>query len=85
MSDKPDLKVVPIGLPGLQNVPKMLRLLADAIEEGKYGSWTQVTVVLNSKDELCVFGYGLDTASDACMLLGAGLARMHRPLLEKAT
>lgn len=73
---KPDLKVVSLNLPGLQNVSACLRQLATAIDAGDYGAWQEVCVVLNSpttNKKVLVFGWGLSHPSDACFLLNKAL------------
>lgn len=83
MTDKPDLKVVDIGRPGLQNVPAMLRNLAKDIEDGKYGDWQEVAFVMNYSDGFSVYGWGLPEAPRAAMLLQAGVARFSEQLIRK--
>lgn len=83
MSDKPDLKIVDIGYTGLQNVPAMMRKLADAIDNGDWGDWTEVVLVLNSEKGFEIFGWGVPTAADASLMLAAGLARFTQPFVGR--
>lgn len=83
MTDKPDLRIVKLDLPGLQNVPAMLRKLADDIEQGTYGSWQEAALCLNAEAGFYVFGWGIGTPADACMLCAAGVQRFTDKLARR--
>jgi len=61
----------------------MLRRLADAIEEGKYGGVHEAAVVLGTDqvDRIEVFGFGRADGTVAHYLLGCGMAQLQRPRL----
>ncbi|WP_152239516.1 hypothetical protein [Xanthomonas sp. LMG 12461] len=65
----------------LQNIPEMLRRLADSIEDGVYGDVVEAAVVLGAED-LEVFGFGQADGPVTHYLLGCGMAKLQRPRLE---
>lgn len=83
MTDKPDLKIINFPYKGLQNVSEMMRALAQAIDDGEYGKWQQCVLVMNAETEFTVFGWGLDSASDACMICAAGVERFTQTLTRR--
>ena len=83
MTDKPDLKVVKLDQPGLQNVAAMMRRVADDIDNGDYSSWQEAVLILNYGDGFSVFGWGIDHPSTACLLCAAGVQRFTDKLVDK--
>lgn len=65
----------------LQDVPAMLRKLADAIEAGDHGE-VREAVVVASGDALAVFGFGQVDGTQAHYLLGCAMARLQEPRLR---
>jgi hypothetical protein len=66
----------------LQNIPLMLRRLADDIETGEYGKVVECAVVTNS-GKIEVFGYGSADGTTTHYLLGCGMARLQKPALDE--
>lgn len=67
-----------LPIPGLQDIPKMLRNLADDIAAGKYGEVSEAAVVLGS-DKLDVFGFGAADATVAHYLLACAQRKLEAP------
>lgn len=67
----------------LQDIPEMLRRLADAMEGGKYGGVPEAVVVLGTEqaDRIEVFGFGRADSTVTHYLLGCGMAKLQRPRL----
>lgn len=61
----------------LQDVPMMLRRLADAIDAGAHGDVDAAVVVIRG-DDIEVFGYGRADADGAHRLLGSGQRRLEQ-------
>jgi len=66
----------------LQDIPAMLRRMADDIESGQYGGVIEAAVVL-SGDELNVFGLGRADGTVTHYLLGCGMAKLQYPRLRR--
>ena len=64
----------------LQDIPAMLRGLADQIERGDYGGVVEAAVV-TSGDDLNVFGFGGADGTVAHYLLCCGARRLEEPRL----
>ena len=77
------MNVVPLPSRDLQNIPAMLRKLADAIEAGEHGTPTECAVVLNAQP-LAVFGFGLADGTVVHYLLACAQRRMEAPMLGGA-
>lgn len=59
MSNSPDLKVVPIGIRNLKDVPQNLRQLADALESGEFsGFGTAIVILCGDSGTPYIYGYG---------------------------
>ncbi len=64
----------------LQDIPAMLRKLADDVEAGEYGKVMEATVV-TSGDRLDVFGFGGADGTVAHYLLCCGARKLEEPRL----
>lgn len=70
------LHVLP--MPGLQNIPELLRNIADGIEAGTYGDVGEGALVLQG-DDLNVFGLGSQAdGTVAHYLLARGQRKLER-------
>lgn len=69
-----------IERPSLENVPAMLRRIADKIEAGEYGDITEAVLVTNGA-EIDVFGLGNADGTVAHYLLCAAAQKMLGPML----
>lgn len=69
------LHVLPV--PGLQNIPELLRNIADAIERGEYGDVGDGALVLDG-DAIEVFGLGNADGTVAHYLLARGQRKLER-------
>jgi hypothetical protein len=69
------LHVLPV--PGLQNVPALLRNIADAIEAGDYGDVSEGALVL-AGDQIEVFGLGNADGTVTHYLLARGQRKLER-------
>ncbi len=67
----------------LQDIPEMLRRLANDIEAGKYGEVVE-SVVLTSGDSFEVFGFGHADGPTTHYLLGCAMQRLQAPRLSEA-
>jgi len=77
------LKVVEFPHNSLADLPQKMRDLADAIEEGHFGTAKACVVVLNA-DLLQVFGLGSDADSTvAHYLLACAQRKLEQPLLDR--
>lgn len=65
----------------LQDIPSMLRKIAEAIEAGEYGDVTEAAVVTNG-DEIQVFGLGRADGTVTHYLLACGQRRLEDPMLS---
>lgn len=75
-----DLKVIQLHESNYRDPVATLRIIADAIESGKYGDVGCVGVCLLG-DTMEVFGMGRDSeASSTAMLLHAGFMRLAQSL-----
>lgn len=70
-------KLYSLPNPGLQNIPALLRNIADGIEAGEYGEVIEGVLVLNGSD-LDVFGLGNADGTVAHYLLARGQRRLER-------
>ena len=73
------LKAVPIGVPNLKDVPRMLRNLADQIESGSKPALDMAVLVARQEHDggVVVFGWGeVPNAVTACGLLQWGIQRI---------
>lgn len=66
----------------LQDIPAMLRRLADDMEAGLYGRVTECAVVTNGA-QLDVFGFGAADGTVTHYLLGCGMAKLQAPALGR--
>ena len=82
--EKPDLKVVgEIKPPEYRDPVKMLRNLADDIENGKHGEVHTIAIATFGDDGLQVFGGGEDsTGPTVAMVFQAASMKMCQPLLD---
>ena len=69
------LHVLPV--PGMQDVPALLRNIADAIEAGEYGAVSEGALVL-AGDSIEVFGLGDADGTVAHYLLARGQRKLER-------
>lgn len=69
------LHVLPV--PGLQNIPQLLRNIADEIERGEYGDVGEGALVL-AGNELRVFGLGTADGTVAHYMLARGQRKLER-------
>ena len=75
-------EIVELYPTNFQDVPAMLRKLADDIEAGAYGPVGCVSSVVLG-DQMRVFGFGPDSEGPAAaMLLHAGFMHMSRAIEE---
>lgn len=76
--DKPELKVVgEIAPPGYKDPVKMLRNLADNIENGEYGDITTIVAATWGDTGVCMFSGGKDSDMfHATYLFGVAHTRM---------
>lgn len=83
--DRPtSLKVVSIPFAEVENIPARLRDLADAIEEGNFGSPATCIVVLDSDRLFEVFGLGCEAdGTVAHYLLTCAQRKIEAPFLKK--
>lgn len=65
----------------LQDVPEMLRRLADSVEAGEYGEVTEAVVVMPG-DALEVFGFGTADGNYAHYLLACGQRKLEKPMFD---
>lgn len=77
MTDK--ITVIPSAK--LQNIPEMLRGLADDIERGEYGDVSE-TVVVTAGDNFNVFAFGRADGTVAHYLLGCAMAKLQKKRIE---
>ncbi len=82
--EKPDLKVVgEIKPPEYKDPVKMLRNLANDIENGKYGGVTTIAIATFGDAGLEVFGGGIDSAGPtAAMVFQAASMKMCQALVD---
>lgn len=66
-----------LPIPGLQNIPELLRNIADAIEAGKYGAVSEGALVL-AGDKIEVFGLGNADGTVAHYLMARGQRKLER-------
>lgn len=84
MSEIPSLKVVQFPLGDLVDIPARLRDLADAIEEGNFGSPVTCIVVLDTDRLFEVFGLGCEAdGTVAHYLLTCAQRKIEAPFLKK--
>ena len=69
------LHVLPV--PGLQNIPELLRNIADAIERGEYGEVNEGALVL-AGNAVEVFGLGNADGPVTHYLLARGQRKLER-------
>ena len=81
---KPDLKVVgEIKPPEYKDPVKMLRNLADDIEQGKYGEVTCIAIATFGDDGLQVFGGGADSEGPViAMMFQSASMKMCQSLVD---
>ena len=72
----------PLPSAKLQDVPAMLRRLADDIEAGEYGE-VQETAVVVSGAELEVFGFGTADGAVTHYMLGCAMQKLQRHNVER--
>lgn len=59
MSDPAELKVVPIGIRSLKDVPENLRRLANDLESGEFqGFGTAIVILCGDNGGMYIYGYG---------------------------
>lgn len=63
--------------PGLQNIPDLLRNIADEIERGEYGDVSEGALVL-AGDQVEVFGLGNADGTISHYLLARGQRKLER-------
>jgi hypothetical protein len=82
--DKPDLKVVGrIAPPDYKDPVKMLRAIADDIEEGQFTDVSTIVVALWGDEGVKTFGGGKDSDMFHCSyLFGVAQARLQNIPLE---
>lgn len=76
------MKVVPFPNPSLNDIPAMLRILADDIEAGNYGFTAGAAMVLETEDSVINFGWGVADGLRAIGLLTAGAAMLTSTMWE---
>ena len=80
------LKAVPIGVPNLRDVPRMLRNLAEQIESGHKPALDMAVMVARQEHDggVVVFAWGdVPNAVTACGLLQWGIQRIVIEPMEK--
>jgi len=81
VSEPPVLSVVTLMESSLHDIPAKLRELANDVEAGKFGKPGTCAVVLFA-DQLCVFGYGPDSAAPSvAIVLQAGVQKLAGTLV----
>lgn len=81
-SDNSNPNVVTLYEVNIQNIPAMMRKLADAIEEGKYGDVGQCAVCILG-DSFETFGWGQESEpATTAIMLQAGAHRMITAIAE---
>ena len=75
MSDKPSLAVLKFPDRNIQDIPLMLRNLAETIEQGKYGDVHSVAWVAILDDDVACGLIGTEgfSAADAVFILSRGI------------
>jgi len=73
-----------IGLrSNLRDVPEMLRRMAQAIEDGRYGRVQEIALVMRSDSEgISVHGYGETSPRDTLVTLALGQVRISSILMN---
>ena len=83
MSNGPDLKVLDFPNNSLADIPQKLRDIADAIEEGHFGTAQVCLLVLETDAVFEVFGLGTEADGNrAHYLLSCAQRKLEKPFLE---
>lgn len=66
-----------LPVPGLQNIPELLRNIADSIEDGTFGTVSEGVLVI-AGNEIEIFGLGTADGTVAHYLLARGQRKMEK-------
>lgn len=72
------LKVVEFPTIGVREIPRLLRVLAEDIEEGKYGAINALVITGSLEDGIATWGLG--NCNDILRVVGLLAAAQHRLL-----
>lgn len=68
-----------LPVPGLHNIPEMLRRVAESIEAGEYQNSGEAVLILPSPDgRIEIFGWGTADATSTYYMLGRAQRKMER-------